>query len=108
MLAWHFVSLCKKYNCGYEEFVCFHCRSSTVTPCEFFVDNFHNIQQKVYSGQKQKECSYGFFTWFLLGYAIASCICAAGFVGIEYYILFVSVFVVCDRALIFDLVDFVM
>jgi len=45
--------------------------------------------------------------WFLWGYAVASCRCTTGFVGIEYYILNVNVFVVCDRALIFYLVDFI-
>jgi hypothetical protein len=46
--------------------------------------------------------------WFRCWYAVASCSCATGFAGIEYYILIVIVFVVCGGALIFYLVGFVM
>jgi hypothetical protein len=48
--CWHFISLCKEYNYGYEEFVSFAAQVQSLTACEVFVDNFRNIYQKVYTG----------------------------------------------------------
>ena len=165
MLACHFARLCKKYNCGYGEFVSFFVQVQSllvtflwvifiifaeynqedvmflnlfisVRRCTCFRRVFPSIirSTKLYiqcqvfvrplllpdtsywlysanilamHGPMNVKFSKYFFTWFLWGYAVAYCRCATGFVGIEYYILIVTVFVVCGIALIFYLVDFV-